>query len=211
VIPSYHLEPHRPGGPDICCSHTVYSDDGGATWQVGAGTTLGPELKEMVFESGWWPNGFVWAGCECMAAELRDGELYLTVRNQVQYGGRKAFARSRDGGETWSPLALQHELPGPKCQSGLLRVPDPQTPEQDRLLFTGIARSEAPGGRRDLVLFQSVDGGRTWRRSQLLHAGPSAYSDLCTLPGGGVLCVYEGGDRGCCERLEAVVIEQSLP
>lgn len=209
VIPSYHLEPYRSVGPDICHSHAVYSDDHGATWQVGGNTPLGPELEEVVTDGSWWPNGFVWAGCECLVAELHDGELYLTVRNQVSLGQRKAFARSRDGGEMWTPLALQPELPGPACQSSLLRLPDPAAPEQDHLLYTGIARGgAAPGGRGDLTLYQSFDGGRTWLRAQLLHEGPSGYSDLCALPDGRALCVYEAGDDRYNERLDVVLIDE---
>lgn len=208
VMPSYHLEPYRPDGPDICHSHAVYSDDHGASWHIGGNTPQGHGIEEIVFEAGWWPNGFVWAGCECLAAELHDGELYLTVRNQVAYAGRKAYARSYDGGESWTPLALQPELPGPRCQSGLLRLTNATAPERDHLLFTGIASSGDPGGRRDLTLYQSVDGGLTWPRAQVLHPGPSGYSDLCELPDGRVLCVYEAGDQRYNERLEMVIINQ---
>jgi len=208
VIPSYHLEPHRPGGADICHSHVVYSDNHGATWQVGGNTPLDRDIEEVVCDGSWWPNGFVWSGCECLAAELHDGELYLTVRNQVSYGRRKAFARSRDGGETWTPLALQPELPGSACQSSLLPLPDPAAPERDHLLFTGIARAgNAPAGRGNLTLYQSFDGGLTWPRAQLLHDGPSGYSDLCALPDGRVLCVYEAGNDRYNERLDIACIE----
>ena len=209
VIPSYHLEPHQPGGPDICHSHAVYSDDHGATWRVGGNTALGPGIDELVSGEGWWPNGFAWSGCECLAAELHDGELYLTVRNQVAYGQCKAFARSRDGGETWTPLALQPELPGSVCQSSLLALPDPAAPARDHLLFTGIARAgSAPGGRGNLTLYQSFDGGLTWPHAQLLHEGPCGYNDVCALPDGRVLCVYEAGDDRYNERLDMVYIEE---
>jgi sialidase-1 len=209
VVPSYHLEPHRAGGHDICRSHMVYSDDGGATWLVGKGTQLGPEIDEVAFEAGWWPKGFVWSGCECQAAELHDGELYLTVRNQVRFRERKAWARSRDGGQSWTPLALQSELPGLKCQSSVLLLAEGSEAQPDRLLFAGIADS-GEAGRRDLTLFESPDGGRTWPRSRLLHAGPSAYSDLCQLSDGRVLCAYEGGAQHAYEGIEAVIIEPAL-
>ena len=38
--------------------------------------------------------------------------------------------------------------------------------------------------RERLTLHRSDDGGRSWPRSLLLHAGPSAYSSLTLLPGG---------------------------
>ena len=46
-----------------------------------------------------------------------------------------------------------------------------------------------------MTICASYDEGRTWSVSNLLHAGPSAYSDLARLPDGDILCLYEGGDK----------------
>ena len=45
------------------------------------------------------------------------------------------------------------------------------------------------------TIFLSEDGARTFSKSQLVHAGPSAYSDMTVLPDGSVLIFYEGGTK----------------
>jgi sialidase-1 len=197
LFPSYHLE--ADDSQLYMRSHAIYSDDHGKSWQIGMSTRLGDAIDEVVFKAGWVPQGgFVWAGCECLAAELSNGQLYLTVRNQVALTGRipqrKAFATSDDGGTTWTPLALHDEVPGLKCQSGLARLQGGSDAEGDWLLLSGITGSDSRGGnRRDLAVFLSRDGGRSWPKSKLLHEGPAAYSDMCVLADGTVLCLYEGG------------------
>jgi len=201
LFPSYHLHKDDQAGRLYMRSHSVYSDDHGTTWKIGQGATLGKSIDEVVFTAGWVPEGFVWAGCECLAEELHDGELYMAVRNQVRLWGRKAFARSSDGGETWTPLGLHPDVPGLKCQSGLTRVDAPGEPDADWLLQSGIAESHEGKGRRNLTVFLSRDGGWNWQASKLLHEGPAAYSDLCALPNGEVLCFYEGGERAYTESI----------
>ena len=49
--------------------------------------------------------------------------------------------------------------------------------------------------RERLTLHRSDDGGRSWPRSLLLHAGPSAYSSLTLLPGGCLGVLFERGER----------------
>ena len=199
LFPSYHLE--ADGSRITMRSHMVYSDDHGKTWRVGKSTRLGKGIGEVFFKARWVPQGrFVWAGCECLAAQLSDGRLYLTVRNQVALTGqipqRKAFASSDDGGATWTPLALHDEVPGLKCQSGLVRLQRGNDIEADLLLLSGISKTDTRGGnRRDLTVFLSRDGGRSWPNSKLLHEGPTAYSDMCVLGDGTVLCLYEGGAK----------------
>ncbi len=210
LAPCYHLEPSGAGGPDIGYSHAIYSDDHGQTWHVG-GTVLrgeGIEEKAIVHRYRWWPNGIVWSGSEALCAELHDGEIYMLIRDQAACHKRKIVARSTDGGQRWRPMGLQSDLPCFTCQSGLLRTPEAFTPTgvADRLLTTGIGESTEAGGRRNLTLWISNDGGRSWSKTQLLQAGPCGYSDLCALPGGRILCVYEAGDNTYRDRLEMRVL-----
>lgn len=197
LFPSYHLEAN--GSRITMRSHMIYSDDHGKTWKVGDSTRLGEGIDEVFFKAGWIPQGkFIWAGCECLAAELSDGRLYLTVRNQVALTGKipkkKAYAFSDDGGMTWTPLALHDNVPGLKCQSGLTRLPRHGDAKTDWLLLSAIHGSSEQGGvRRKLTLFLSRDGGREWTESKLIHEGPTAYSDMCVLEDGTVHCFYEGG------------------
>ena len=202
LFPSYHIE-GRAGQCDIMRSHAVYSNDHGESWQVGTGTTLGPDIRETIFERDWWPGGFVWAGCECLAAELPNGDVYLTVRNQTRYRDSKAFTRSRDGGVTWEPLALHEEVPGLRCQSALTDLP-----KENELLLTAIGASPEGGPRRDLTAFLSVDGGRSWPRRKLVHAGQAAYSDLCVRTDGRVLCAFEGAGTDLREGIHLAAFDR---
>ena len=64
----------------------IYSDDGGAIWQMGG--QLGP-------------------GCdESIAVQTADGGLYLNCRNKAEVGFR-VFGRSTDGGLTFSPRQVE--------------------------------------------------------------------------------------------------------
>ncbi len=194
ILPSYHIVDE--GDRRVMRSHTVYSDDHGRTWRIGASTAIGPSIdpEGVHLAASWVPGPYDWEGCECLAVERPDGRLYLTVRNQAGYRGKKAYAWSDDGGERWSPLGLEEQLPGPTCQSSILALPagaDGKT----RILWSGIAASDRPAGRRDLTVFLSEDGAESFPKCRIVHAGPSAYSDMTALADGSVLLFYEGGTR----------------
>ena len=144
-------------------AHVLLSDDGGASWRIGG--VLGPHVNE------------------CQAVERRDGSVLLNMRNEWGKGDLRLVSVSEDGGETWSPLHRDAALVEPQCQASLTRGPD------GRLLFAN------PAGvtRRNLTVRASLDDGKTWPVSRVLHAGPSAYSCLAALPDGVVACLYERG------------------
>jgi sialidase-1 len=53
-----------------------------------------------------------------------------------------------------------------------------------------------PASRADRVnmtVRASFDEGETWSAGRVLHAGPSAYSDLAVLTAGDIACLYEAG------------------
>jgi sialidase-1 len=151
-------------------SHIIYSDDHGASWQVG-GAILGQVN-------------------ECMAVQLSDGAVYLNMR---AYHGRnrRAVAWSHDEGQTWSDVAFDDALIEPICQAGLLGLAD------DRVIFSNPASTQ----RERLTVRISADRCRTWSAGLVLHAGPSAYSDLALAPDGQVCCLYERGDAHPYERI----------
>lgn len=156
-------------------SGVAYSDDGGATWKAGG----------LVPADGLGLN-------ECTVAELPGEKLLLNMRNRQ--AKCRAVASSVDGGLTWSRPHLVEELVDPQCQAALLRLPGSG---QARLLFSNAADPK----RVRLTVRQSTDAGRTWSAGQLLHAGPSAYSDLAVAASGTILCVYERGRKSPYEQI----------
>jgi sialidase-1 len=153
----------------------AYSDDGGTTWKAGGLVPAGVQGLN-----------------ECSVAELPGGKLLLNMRNRQ--AKCRAVATSDDGGLRWSPPQLAEELVDPQCQGALLRLPgsDPA-----RLLFSNAADSK----RLRLTVRPSADAGRTWSAGQVLHTGPSAYSDLAAAADGTILCVYERGRKSPYEQI----------
>ncbi len=149
-------------------SLAFYSDDQGKSWQRGQLTGVGMN--------------------ECEAVELADGAVLLTMRN---YFGKnqRAFARSRDGGKTWTTPELHPEVYCPTCQASIQRY---STEPENCILYSG------PGGpgRNNLTIRLSPDEGKTWPIHRVLYAGSAAYSDLVVLPDGTVGCLYERDGYG---------------
>ena len=176
VVPCDHIvgvEFHR---QDPYHSHVIYSDDNGASWRIG---------------------GIVGEGTnECAIAETVDGSLYINCRN---YKGenRRAYAWSHDGGSTFSPREWDDTLVEPVCQASLIRLTEAREHNRDRILFANPASTE----RERLTVRLSYDECCTWPVCRMLHAGPSAYSDLAVAPDMMICCLYERGDRHPYETL----------
>ncbi len=147
-------------------SATIYSDDGGESWQ--AGGLVGPKIPDTN---------------ECMAAEMTDGRIYLNMR--ARDVKTRSIAWSENGGTTWSAPRPDAGLPDPVCQAGVLQV-------GQRTLFT----NPSGPGRTNLLMRFSDDTARTWSDGPLIHDGPAAYSDLAMSGKNDVYCLYEcGADR----------------
>jgi sialidase-1 len=236
VVPSYHLELESVDGGDtsviVMRSHMAFSDDHGQTWKIGESTKLASELEGSParrLAGKWIPGEARWHGGECMVEEQDDGRLYLIVRDQARHDGRKAFAWSSDGGETWTPLSLQPQLPDPGCQASLIRYPNPSSPGTKIFLYSGVTidhraakpigdggdgtraeqvASEMLKGRQRLALYVSSDGCQSWREAGVVQTGPAAYSDLVALPDGDVLCFYEGGEKNAYESIRMARLDR---
>ena len=137
-------------------TNAVYSDDHGKTWQSSKPFPL----------DGTGESGLV---------ELRDGTIYLNSRTHTRPGNRWV-AFSDDSGESWRNLHQDDELfDGPPdvygCKAGLLRI---ERDDRDILLFS----SPTPGlpGRKNIRVWVSFDGGKTWPHSRLIRRGPGNYT-----------------------------------
>lgn len=149
-------------------SHVIYSDDHGMSWKLGG--TLAPDTDE------------------CVAVEVEDGSVYLNMRS---YRGRnrRAVAWSSDGGVTWSEVEDDDTLVEPVCQASLIRLSDNKSHRKNRVLFSNPNSTK----RENLSIRISYDECRTWTEGKVVHAGPSAYSDLAVTADGTILCLYERG------------------
>lgn len=175
VIPCDHRE--AVDGKPVSFSHVFFSDDHGRSWTLGG--TVDRHTNE------------------CQAVELADGTLLINMRNnwgreggRPELGRRRAVARSRDGGATWSPLGFDATLIEPVCQASLIAIPRPGAPAEELLVFSNPASATA---RRALALRISEDGGKTWPVTISVDAGPTAYSCLAPLRDGRVGLLYERG------------------
>jgi len=160
-------------------SHVIYSDDHGATWQLG-GRTPQPMVNE------------------CQVVELQDGRLLLTMRNYDRSRRQRQIAYSSDAGQTWHDQQFQPELIEPICQASLRRYRWDRNGEKGILLFSNPASDSS---RTNMTLRASLDDGKTWPLVHRLHTGPSAYSDLAALADGRIACLYEAGAKSPYETI----------
>lgn len=182
VIPCDHNE----AGADRYYSHVIYSDDHGATWKLG-GATPSDKVNE------------------CQIVELTDGRLLLNMRNYERSHKCRQVAISADGGLTWQDQRFDEALIEPLCQAAIRRLRWPETERPGVILFSNPASAEQ---RINLTLRASFDDGQTWPVAQVLHPGPSAYSDLAVLPNGDIACLFEAGRTNA---YESIVLQRLSP
>ncbi|MGC0210806.1 sialidase family protein [Streptomyces levis] len=189
VVPANHSASPPPGSPDTgreprhYGAHALLSDDGGRTWR--------PGFVDDSYDGTDNAN-------ESTAAQLPDGEVYFSARDQHgTSAGHRLDSRSSDGGASLDrPYAVQPTLNDvPVVQGSVLQPPGRHAP----LLFSGPSD---PTARRAMAVWRSTDGGATFTRALTLSQQPAAYSDLVPLGRGTVGILYETGVRGTYETIE---------
>ena len=156
--------PHRPSRVA-----TIYSNDGGKTWEAGELVST-PNLVN--------PS-------EMAVAELQDGRVMLNIRHETEPRLR-AVCTGADGATRWDRPRFDETLRDPVCMASLLRV-------GDQLLFSNLDNA-TNRERKNLTVRSTRDWGQTWPSSRVIEPGPSGYSDLALAPDGKtVLCFYERG------------------
>ena len=172
-------------------AHVIYSDDLGASWHIGGGID-------------------VEGANESVVVETRAGTVYLNSRDQHGRGHRFT-ARSDDEGLTFHDVAIDETLTDPPCQATALAATGLSG---DPIVFL----NPAGPGRSMLTARVSLDEGRTWQVSCLIHPGLAAYSDLVQVdvearpapdsgnhePAAELLALFETGGDDDCERLALV-------
>ena len=178
---------------------SIYSDDGGKTWQVAEPVQSGTG--------------------EGTLAELSDGRIYYNSRCHLAVDARRRIAWSHDGGHRWVEWQVSKHLfevggphyfkysrqPSYGCNAGLVRVPLEATGGRDVLLFSTV---DNPGAgdkncRVRMTVWASFDGAKTWPLKRLIHPGPSAYSSLAADRKGTVYLLFE---RGLKHRYESIAV-----
>jgi len=175
VIPCDHRE--SVDGKQMMFSHVFFSDDHGASWELGGTVDRHTD--------------------ECQVVELAGGGLLINMRNywgttgnRPEIGKRRAIARSSDGGESWSPLEFDETLIEPICQASLISL-EAHAGAKPRLAFCNPASTDK---RMNLTLRISSDEGKSWPVSEVIDAGPSAYSSMAQLGDGTIGILYEQGN-----------------
>lgn len=161
-------------GPPHSCF--IFSTDGGDTWTVSpAAIPTTPPTSE------------------AQVAELSDGSLLLSMRDESR-SGKRAWAKWTWAGDlskgAWG--APWFDVPDPTCMASVVRVPD------GPLLFSNPNSAKQRVG---LTVRASGDDGKTWSAGRPLDPRPCAYSCLTVLKDGRVGVLYECGDRGAAETL----------
>ncbi|MDA1054701.1 MAG: exo-alpha-sialidase [Planctomycetota bacterium] len=189
VIPCDHRVDQIPDRRRSTRSHVIYSDDQGATWQIGGITDF--EMNE------------------CAVAELSDGRLMLNMRSN-RGKGRRGVTISADGGGSWSECLDDPTLIEPVCQASLLRYSWGEAGDKSRLLFSNPASTTA---RDHMTLRISSDEGATWPFALEIHTGSSAYSSLTRLRDASVGLLYERDDYSAIAftRIELPVLNSGRP
>lgn len=176
IVPANHKRVERDGSI-ASNSHLLYSDDGGATWHIGAVSQPG--------------------GNESSAVELSNGDLLLNMRHYVRTDSLRLCAVSSDGGASWVRTWEERQLLEPRCQGSILNYA-PAGEKPARTLLFSNPRSLR---RENLTIGVSLDDGRTWSRFVTVRPGRAAYSDLVRMEDGSVGVLYENGDPGGKEAL----------
>ena len=177
VIPCDHIE----AGSNAYYSHIIYSDDQGASWNLGGRS---PQAQVN----------------ECEVVEISRGSLLLNMRSYAPGERARQVALSADGGLTWTNQRADPALVEPICQASVIDYPS----AKGLILFANPASASE---RINMTLRGSRDEGATWPGQVTLHAGPSAYSDLAVAPDGRIICLYEGGEQHPYEFLRLAFVE----
>jgi sialidase-1 len=171
LIPAYHTE------DGVYRAHCFYSDDGGATWQLGADAADNTS--------------------EPQAVVLPGVGLLMNARTTAGENPTRTLVVSRDRGATWQPAEGLAPLEERLCQGCLYRCYRSGTKEVYDLVFTHPHTT----GRVGVEAFLSADDGRTWPHVATLWRGPSAYTAMIRAPDGFVNLLVECGAKDTHEQI----------
>ena len=175
VIPAFSFKEGEPGQVPGVRGGLLYSDDQGTNWQAGAVLPEGSDEVSLV--------------------ETAQGGIYVSYRMNSRRTGKRHFARSPDGGQSFCRHGQHEDLPCRNLHAGLAPYSDGA---ESLILF-----SNPPAGSpaTNMTIRMSQDQGETWPVFRVLDPGPCRYSDLAVSAGGTILCLYTNGELGDRDRI----------
>lgn len=130
---------------------------------------------------------------ESIAAELANGRMIMSIRNQKGDIRQRIIAYSSDGGKTWDEQYFEPQLPDPVNQASILDI----GMENGKTILAHSNASDDKS-RNNLTVKISFDEGKTWEKPILIDRteDPSkqawtAYSDLVKLSDSSIGILYE--------------------
>ena len=156
---AYHHEDEKSHHPSFIS--TLYSDDGGVTWQVGA-----PIFKNELINPS-----------ECALAVTGENEILISIRHEGERK-KRALAKSADGISAWRELRFEETLTDPVCMGSM-------THRAGRIYHSNC---DSATERKNLTVKISEDGYETCRSILVSEVG--GYSDLALL-GDKICVFYE--------------------
>lgn len=147
-------------------NYAIYSDDGGETWNVSR-------------------NYACDNGDEAKVVETENGDVVMSIKNRNK--GYRLFARSTDGGETWTTASVNTDVLDPACNGDMIKY---EHGDKYYLLHSLPGSSST---RENITVYLSSDGGENWDIKRQLYSGYSAYSSMAVLDDGTIGIVIEEG------------------
>ena len=147
-------------------SAVIYSDDHGATWELGESPQ---ELRDNNREN--MSSGGMLT--EAQAVELNNGNVLLFMRNN--FSGKVQVATSTDGGATWSKIEAT-ELTDVYCQLSVIHYTKPNGEEY--VLLSNPSRSGRYNGKMYLGQVQA-DGSIEWNWEREINSASERFAYSC--------------------------------
>ena len=152
---------------------SVYSDDNGATWTPGQPVYGNMDENKVV--------------------ELSDGTVMLNSRSSDGIMARK-IAFSKDGGQTYTPMQVEWQLPDPRNNASIIRA-FPNAPEGSAQAKILLYSSSSATSRSNGLVRISYDDGRTWSVGKQFKRGAMSYSTMWAMDDGRYGIFYEGDNN----------------
>ena len=191
LVPVYYS--HEAGGTGFLSCAAIHSDDGGATWTLGASPNDGREVLGAVVSSRDLADERA-SLYESVLVEGADGAVHVWARNQHPTG-RVAHAVSHDGGVTWGEVDYSDQLteifsqPNAIAVTGASDIAGAAEPNSRSIVFANA--SQMLPFRGCGVMRLSHDDGVTWPHNRVINPRHYVYQCMAQLPSGDIALLWE--------------------